>query len=132
MQPVPPAVQRDGDIKPLQQGIGIQTRTPENHDIEDVVGDSGGPIPDVFLDLQPNADRTSDEAEQFRPSHAARSRLALAFGMSRETACCVSTKGLQVPSKSTPYLPNFVATFCLWNMPVGPKTKPLIISNLPS
>ena len=62
-QPIPPAVRGDCDVDPLQQGIGVEARSPENDDIEDVVGDPGRPIPHVLLHLQPDANGAGDEAE---------------------------------------------------------------------
>ena len=40
MQPVPPSVERDRDIDPLQQGIAVESGAPENHDVKDVVGNA--------------------------------------------------------------------------------------------
>ena len=62
VQPVPPAINRNGNIDELQPGVGEEAGLVKNDDVENIVGDPNGPVPDVLFHQQPDAQSAGERA----------------------------------------------------------------------
>src|ERR1043166_1574004 len=81
VQPVPPAVNRDRNVDELQSGVGKQAGLVKNDDIENVVGDPDGPVPDVLLYQQPDAQRARKRPHKLLPVTRKKSGGLSPYGM---------------------------------------------------
>src|SRR6185369_14933392 len=90
--PQPPTIHADREVKDLQARIRVESCSPENDQVEDVVCDSNRPVPNVLAGSQPHAHPTGQKAQQLHRIHAVHDNNGLAFNQLQTAALSPARK----------------------------------------